>query len=430
MKRDKMSKGMYVQIRKLLDMVSDAIQYIEAIGDSGEEDDQLIDKLETDLRYTTETVNMELLYSSKVQFCRLDDLAKKKGEPGYRQELLTQYFIWLGKITEILEKQYHAENVWDERFIRLMDYIRYVDIDEIVERVKDSLFGKSAEEIAHLCRYYQTFHEMWGTLDAPNDRYDVIINRVTALKEHREDFLWLYGRIGDQRSRLVLTCMLYSWITFDKNYIDEMKETNYTDYFDLDLVECDEKEVVVDLGAWTGDSALNYIQTYGRYKKMYCYEIDASSMEAMKKNLSEYPDIIFKNKGVGNKNSIGYVDGSMPSCNKLVEQNTGRKIEMVRLDDDIDEKVTLIKMDIEGAEQDALSGSVRHIREEHPKLLISVYHNNEDIWKIPRMIIDINPDYQLFLRSNGAQWGPSEIVLLAIDKNRKTTNRSKCKQED
>ena len=133
MKRDKMSKGMYVQIRKLFDMVSDAIQYIEAIGDSGEEDDQLIDKLETDLRYTTETVNMELLYSSKVQFCRLDDLAKKKGEPGYRQELLTQYFIWLGKITEILEKQYHAENVWDERFIRLMDYIRYVDIDEIVD---------------------------------------------------------------------------------------------------------------------------------------------------------------------------------------------------------------------------------------------------------------------------------------------------------
>ena len=54
---------------------------------------------------------------------------------------------------------------------------------------------------------------------------------------------------------------------------------------------------------------------------MYCYEIDASSMEAMKKNLSEYPDIIFKNKGVGNKNSIGYVDGSMPSCNKLVEQD-------------------------------------------------------------------------------------------------------------
>ena len=44
-----------------------------------------------------------------------------------------------------------------------MDYIRYVDIDEILERVKGSLLGKSAEEIARLCKYYQTFHEMWGT---------------------------------------------------------------------------------------------------------------------------------------------------------------------------------------------------------------------------------------------------------------------------
>ena len=89
---------------------------------------------------------------------------------------------------------------------------------------------------------------------------------------------------------------------------------------------------------------------------------------------------------------------------------------MVALDDDIDEKITLLKMDIEGAEQAALSGSIRHIQEEKPKLLISVYHNNEDIWKIPRMIIDMVPEYQLYLRSNGGQWGPSEIILFAINK--------------
>ena len=77
-------------------------------------------------------------------------------------------------------------------------------------------------------------------------------------------------------------------------------------------------------------------------------------------------------------------------------------------------RVTFIKMDIEGAEQDALRGSIRHIQEESPKLLVSVYHNNEDIWKIPRMITDMDSDYQLYLRSNGKQWGPAEIVLLAI----------------
>ena len=74
-------------------------------------------------------------------------------------------------------------------------------------------------------------------------------------------------------------------------------------------------------------------------------------------------------------------------------------------------------MDIEGAEQDALLGAARHIREEKPKLLISVYHNNEDIWKIPRMIKDMAVDYQLYLRSNGSQWGPAEILLIAVAEN-------------
>ena len=77
--------------------------------------------------------------------------------------------------------------------------------------------------------------------------------------------------------------MLYNWITFDLDYIDVMKERNFADYYDLDLVKCDDQEVVVDLGAWIGDSVEGYINVYGKYRKIYCYEIDASSMEEMKK---------------------------------------------------------------------------------------------------------------------------------------------------
>ena len=97
-----------------------------------------------------------------------------------------------------------------------------------------------------------------------------------------------------------------------------------------------------------------------------------------------------------------------------VSVDTGNEIEVVSLDDDLMEKVTLIKMDIEGAEQAALSGCRRHIKEEMPKLLISVYHNNEDIWKIPRMVEEMNSNYRFYLRSNGRQWGPAEIVFFAL----------------
>ena len=52
-----------------------------------------------------------------------------------------------------------------------------------------------------------------GTLDIDGGEYEVIINRVTVLREHREDFIWLYNRLGDWRSKQVLVSMLYNWIT-------------------------------------------------------------------------------------------------------------------------------------------------------------------------------------------------------------------------
>lgn len=89
-------------------------------------------------------------------------------------------------------------------------------------------------------------------------------------------------------------------------------------------------------------------------------------------------------------------------------------IDVITIDDDIPEAVTLIKMDIEGAEQDALKGCKRHIKEERPKLLICVYHNDRDIFDIPKLIQSMRNDYRFYLRSNGNQWGPSEIVLFAL----------------
>ena len=43
-------------------------------------------------------------------------------------------------------------------------------------------------------------------------------------------------------------------------------------------------------------------------------------------------------------------------------------IQSTTLDEDINEKITMIKMDIEGSEEKAILGARRHITEEHPKL--------------------------------------------------------------
>ena len=409
-----MNKGAYMQIKETLDQVGALIKSIQELCEK--DYDESIISLTWDLGYMIENINQELIGSKKVVFCNLDELESRVTDFKYRKELVRAYSHWENRMCGVLKQRFQAENTWDEKFIKLMDYVQYVDFDIIVEKAKKSLLSQGPELVNKFCVYYQEYNEMWGLLDVDNSRYDVILNRVTVLKEHREDFIWLYNRLGDWRSKIVLCSMLYNWITFDLDYIDVMKERNFTDYYDLDLLKCDDQEVIVDLGAWIGDSVEGYISAYGRYKKIFCYEIDSSSMEEMKKNLSKYSDIEYRNKAAGCKNgrSSLVVCGPQSTINRVADGHTGKEIEIVTLDEDIREKITLIKMDIEGAEQDALLGCSRHIREEKPKLLISVYHNNEDIWKIPRIIYTMNKNYQVYLRSNGWQWGPAEIVLFAI----------------
>jgi FkbM family methyltransferase len=57
-------------------------------------------------------------------------------------------------------------------------------------------------------------------------------------------------------------------------------------------------------------------------------------------------------------------------------------------------QVDFIKMDIEGAEQEALLGAENLIREFKPKLAISIYHRPDDFWSVPLQIKKINPNYK------------------------------------
>ena len=69
-------------------------------------------------------------------------------------------------------------------------------------------------------------------------------------------------------------------------------------------------------------------------------------------------------------------------------------------------------MDIEGAELEALKGAKETIKRNHPKLAICVYHKPEDIVDIPKFILELDPEYKLYLRHYSDNAG--ETVLYAI----------------
>ena len=92
-------------------------------------------------------------------------------------------------------------------------------------------------------------------------------------------------------------------------------------------------------------------------------------------------------------------------------------MECVRLDDALaGAEVSFIKMDVEGAELDALEGARAIITSQRPVLALSAYHRQDHLWRIPQMIRGMSDDYHLVLRAHRLDgW---ETVCYAIPEER------------
>jgi len=113
------------------------------------------------------------------------------------------------------------------------------------------------------------------------------------------------------------------------------------------------------------------------------------------------PDRIFPvESGVSRSTGTVYFrkEGSLDS--RVVGTYSNTTVPVVSIDEFTEGKdpPTLIKMDIEGSEEDALAGARRTIQEYSPRLAISVYHKATDLWRLPLLIRQINGTYQMYLR--------------------------------
>ena len=307
-------------------------------------------------------------------------------------------------------------NIIDKNFYNLTKEIKSKSLEEIYNEIRNYYINIPLEIQNSLEDFLNNFN-YWGKLKKEEGIYEELYNRATSLKKHIDDYIWLYNKLEDYRSKKILFAILNNWYKFDFTSLDKVRENNYDHYFDLDIIKCNENEVFADVGAFTGDTVLDYLKNYGvNYKSIYCYEITDNIFKILKNNLKGFSNINFIKKAISNTKETLYLKESNidASANNVTKEENNNKIETTTIDESIKEKITLIKMDIEGMEQKALLGSKTHIKNEQPKLLISVYHNHEDLWKIPMMIKNMNDNYKLYLRYYGNNIFPTEIVLIAI----------------
>ena len=282
---------------------------------------------------------------------------------------------------------------------------------------------------------YNELSHLWGSFDPQAGNYEHFINGICAVKGNSDNIRWLYASVEDYRSRKVVYGLVKFWLCRDFDHLDSIRENNYKEYFDLDILKdiISAEEVFVDCGAFTGDTAEEYYDNFNSCKTMYLYDMVPANIDQAVNKLSCHSGIIYRNKGVGSPDQIGIkvpvkntvtsscsIVGNYKTADPETKSINAPEVEVgiVTLDEDINEKITFLKMDIEGSEINALLGAKDHILNDKPKLAICTYHRYEHLWEIPRLIHSMNPDYKLYLRYNGVPNGimASEHIVYAIPK--------------
>ena len=310
-------------------------------------------------------------------------------------------------------------NIHDRNFYQLIDSISSLSEENLLFKIKFN-YSFLPKNIKTSLENYFDKYKFWGSLHEDNLDYDEIERKAKTIKNHINDFVWLYEKLEDDSSKFLLHAILNNFINYDFTSLQKTLNQKYHHYFDFDILPKMEEEVFADIGSYTGDTVLDFIKCYGEksYKKIYCYEITNDIIPTLKNNLINYKNIEIKSLAVSNKSKTLYIDENSTSNSANKTKNKGKiKIEAKSLDEDVKEKISLIKMDIEGDEELALMGAKKHIQNDTPKLLISLYHNNNHYFKLPKLIYSYNKNYKFYLRNYGGNLYPTEIVLFAIPKN-------------
>lgn len=184
-------------------------------------------------------------------------------------------------------------------------------------------------------------------------------------------------------------------------------------------------EIAIDAGACWGETSLYFAHEVGESGRVISYEFIPSNIAVLDRNIAENPHLAKRITVVPNPiwstsgQTLYYVDwgpGSRVSFNKLRADFEDTQCQTISIDDTVERlslpRVDFIKMDIEGAELQALNGAKRTLLRFHPKVAISLYHSLDDFKTVPRFLDDLGLKYRFYLDHHTIY--ENETVLFGI----------------
>lgn len=274
---------------------------------------------------------------------------------------------------------------------------------------------------------------------------------------HLEKFQQVYSNLADDLSRMVYRNILAFKLTGRPEFLAPATTVRSEIYTNLIASYCkqvapdasdandinDPNDTVdklsfVDMGAYKGDTIEEFLSYYGKnYGDIYAFEPNSKNYTKMCNNLENknitrfhaYNACAWKESCevtfTANEGRMARISTSADSTMKLMQNNMETQAQALKatktaaalaIDDVIKIKEDassdnsenhdnhdsfskyLLKLDVEGVEDEAIDGASKLIRTTKPAIICALYHRNEDMFAIPLKLLAMNPEYKLYVR--------------------------------
>jgi len=244
--------------------------------------------------------------------------------------------------------------------------------------------------------------------------------QLEAIKETRidynlnkDEYKSLRDLFADEESRAVFDSVIKFRVDADLGALKGFSFSPESQYF-ADFINYTSREVFIDGGGYDGFTTLQFVKRCPNYSRVHFFEPSKEILSVARRRLAAARDICFHEVGIYDFNGMLSFNSRVGSASHISESGCER-VRVARLDDELVDSPTFIKLDLEGAESQALSGMREHILKNHPKLAIAVYHRPSDFRDIPALVLETREDYSVYLRHYTEGWTETVMYFIPLE---------------
>ena len=286
-----------------------------------------------------------------------------------------------------------------EGFVRKRDFrgFQVQSINNVIENCNDCIIAPVfASSIPEICGFIKELSQKHTLVMPVVPVFGTTLFNREYVETHIEELKNSRSLLFDEESKRIFDNMVYFQYTGDFSYLF-CSESNRED--DLrNILKLTDKEDMLDLGAYRGDTIEELINLTGGYSSVTAFEPDRKSFDKLrfyaegKDNITLYPYAVYSER----KELVFSGGGGRQST---LDQSGKYTVTAVDIDSLIKDKtITYLKADVEGVEKEMLMGMQNLLRTQKPKLSLACYHRTEDLCTLIPLLHQINPDYKIHLR--------------------------------